>query len=173
MSPSSPAPPSTRPDAAGATQVRPSGAPRDRSLAFWKYFLLGTVFWFCVDFTTAFAPDVHRWVSYMPTILLFYFGSPLLFAVLIYRRGWSDRSLFGPLLVVLVLVEIVFSHNALLFTFPLLLIFIPVAVAIYSFITYVPRWIVDGRLAQHRGPTLLLTLVWIIIAVLSTSSRPA
>ena len=150
---------------------QPPGAPSDRSLAFWKYFLLGTVFWFCVDFTTAFAPDVHRWVSYMPAILLFYFGSPLLFAFLIYRRGWSDRSLIAPVLVVLVLVEVVFSHNALLFTFPLLLIFIPVAVAIYSFITYVPRWIVDGRLPVHRRTTLLLVLVWIVIALLSTGSR--
>ena len=137
------------------------------------YFLLGAIFWVTVDFTTAFAPNVGRWVSYMPTILVFYFGSPLLFAFLIYRKGWSDRALLGPMLALLVLVEIVFSHNALLYTFPLLLIFLPVALAIYALITYVPRWIVDGRLAQRRGTTLLLVLVWLVVAVLSTSSRPA
>ena len=138
-----------------------------------EYFLLGALFWVCVDFTTAFAPDVHRWVSYMPTILLFYFGSPLLFAVLIYWEGWSDRRLVGPMLVVLVLVEVVFSHNALLFTFPLLVVFIPVAVAIYSLLTFVPRWVVDGRLAQHRRTALLFAVVWLVVALLSTSSRLA
>lgn len=151
---------------------RPDGL-KDRHRHFWQYFVLGAIFWIGVDFTTAFAPNVGRWASYMPVIWVFYLGSPLVFAVLIYRRGWSDRSLFGPMLVVLVLVEVVFSHNALLFTFPLLLIFIPVAVAIYSFITYVPRWIIERRLVQHRETTLLLVLVWLVVAVLSTSSRLA
>ena len=109
----------------------------------------------------------------MPLIFAFYFGSPLVFAFLIYRRKWTDRSLLGPMLVVLVLVEVVFSHNALLYTSPLLLIFIPLAVAIYSFLTYVPRWIVDRRVAQHRRTTLVLVVVWLIVAVLSTSSRLA
>ena len=163
----------TRFHSPGAMVGRPQGVPRDRPGRFWEYFLLGALFWVCVDFTTAFAPDVQGWVSHMPLIFAFYFGSPLVFAFLIYRREWSDRSLLGPMLVVLVLVEVVFSHNALLYTFPLLLIFIPLAVAIYSFLTYVPRWIIDRRIAQHRMTTLLLVVVWLTVAVLSTASRLA
>ncbi len=140
---------------------------------FWKYFLVGSAFWFGVDFSTAFAPNVSRWVSYMPTILVFYFGAPLALAYLIYRRRWSDRRLVAPMLAVLFIVEVVFSHNALLYTFPLFFVFIPVAVALYAFLTFVPRWIVDGRLADHRRTTALLAVIWIVIAALSTGSRIA
>jgi hypothetical protein len=138
---------------------------------FWKYFFLGTVFWVVVDFSTAFNPDVNGWMAHMPFIWLFYLGSPLLFAYLIYRKNWNDRMLFLPLMVVLFVVEILFSFNALLFTFPVMLIMIPVAVSIYSFITYVPRWIIDHELKKHKAITAFLFVVWAMIAVLSFITR--
>lgn len=143
----------------------------DTSCGFWRYFLLGAGLWFAVDFTTAFAPNVRRWVSFMPTIFLFYLGFPLVFAFLIYRRRWTDRQLIVPMLLVLVIVEILFSHNILLYTFPLMLVFIPAATAIYSLLTFMPRWIVDGQLSAHRKTVLLLVLVWFAIAALSIASR--
>ena len=138
---------------------------------FWKYFFTASLFWFVVDFTTAFSPDVGRWISYMPAIWIFYFGSPLLFAGLIYRKKWSDKQIFIPMLLVLLLLEIILFGNVLLFTFPLLLIMIPIAVCIYSFITYVPRWIVDTRLKENKKKVALLFSVWLLVAVLSLITR--
>ena len=52
----------------------------------WRYAFTGITAWVVVDFTTAFNPDVQRWISHMPLIWVFYIGYPLLFAYLIYRR---------------------------------------------------------------------------------------
>lgn len=138
---------------------------------FWKYFFLGTAFWVVVDFTTAFNPDVIGWVSHMPLIWIFYLGSPLLFAYLIYKKKWSDKRIFLPVLVVLFIVEILFSNNALLYIFPIMLIMIPVAVSLYSFITYVPRWIVDKKINEHKLSIIIMFAIWAIIAVLSFITR--
>jgi hypothetical protein len=43
---------------------------------FSKYVLTGTLTWIVVDFTTAFNPDVHRWIEQMPLICVFYIGYP-------------------------------------------------------------------------------------------------
>ena len=56
------------------------------------YFLLSAIFWFAVDYTTVFNPYYRRWFSYMPDILVIYFGYPLIFTVIIYALrldGWK------------------------------------------------------------------------------------
>ena len=152
------------------TTLAPEAPGRARA---WRYFLLSAAFWCGFDFSKAFAPDFRRWVSFMPAVFLFYFGAPLLFSFLIYRRGWTDRQLVAPMLLVLFVVEVLFAHNALLWTFPLLVVFVPVAVGVYSFITFVPRWASEGELSKHRVGASSLTLVWLVIALLSTASRAA
>ncbi len=137
----------------------------------WKYFILGAAFWVVVDFTTAFNPDLRGWVNHMPLIWVFYLGSPLLFAYLIYQKKWDDRKIFLPLMLVLFIVEILFSFNVLLFTFPIMLVMIPIAISIYGFITYVPRWIVDKTLKEHRVSTAIMFAVWAIVAILSFLTR--
>ena len=138
---------------------------------FWKYFFLGATFWVVVDFTTAFNPDVRDWISHMPLIWVFYLGSPLLFAYLVYKKKCSDKKIFLPVLVVLFIVEILFSNNALLYSFPIMLIMIPVSISLYSFITYVPRWIVDKKINEHKVPVIVMFVIWAIIAVLSFITR--
>jgi hypothetical protein len=138
---------------------------------FWKYFLLGAIFWVVVDFTTAFNPDINGWIGHMPLIWAFYLGSPLLFAYLIYKKKWGDKRLFLPLLIVLFIVEILFSFNTLLFTFPIMLVMIPLALSIYGFITYVPRWLVDKTLKKHILLTAIMFFVWAIVAILSYTTR--
>ena len=133
-----------------------------------RYFLLSACYWVIVDFTTAFCPDVQRWVAHMPLVWLFYLGFPALFSLLIYRLDWRKKRLFIAMLVELVLVELIFSHNVLLVTFPILLVMIPLALAIYSFITYVPLWIVEGEVKQHRNWIVFLAAVWLVVAVLNT-----
>ena len=135
------------------------------------YFLLSTVFWFAVDYTTVFNPYYQRWFDYMPDILLFYFGYPLVFTVLIYALRLNGWKLAAALIIGLFIVEIVFTRNALLYTFPIMLVMVPLSVCIYTFITIVPKWIVEGRLRENRLVVIGLTAVWLIVAALSWITR--
>jgi len=136
-----------------------------------RYFFTAVLFWIVVDFTTAFNPNVQDWIRHMPLICAFYVGYPALFTTLIYRRGWTGRKLFTAMLCGTVVMELVLFHNVLLVTFPIMLIMIPLALAIYSFITYGPKWIAEGTLAAHRKQMILLTLIWLMVAVLSFKTR--
>jgi len=135
-----------------------------------KYFILAVIFWVVVDYSTAFNPDWQRWIEHMPLILLFYLGYPLLFTFLIYRLKWRRWQLFLAVLFMTFFLEMVIFHNTLLTTFPMLLVMIPVAVAIYSFITYVPLWIAEGNLRNKWKLSSLLTLVWLIVSILNYKS---
>jgi len=134
---------------------------------FSKYVLTGTLAWVVVDFTTAFNPDVHRWIRHMPLIWVFYIGYPLLFAFLIYKRRWSDGRITSAMLVSAFVIEVVLSDNALLYTFPIMLVMNPVAAAIYSLVTFVPKWLVEGEIRKRTKTTVLLVAVWIVVSILN------
>jgi len=134
---------------------------------FSKYVLTGTLAWVVVDFTTAFNPDVQRWIEHMPLIWVFYIGYPLLFAFLIYKRRWSDGRITSVMLVSAFVIEVVLSDNALLYTFPIMLVMNPVAVVIYSLVTFVPKWLVEGEIRNRTKTTILLVAVWIVVSILN------
>ena len=134
---------------------------------FRKYLLAGVVTWVVVDFTTAFNPDVQRWLEHMPLIWAFYVGYPLIFAHLIYNRRWSDRSIFLAMIAGGFFVEIVCSNNSLLYTYPIMLAMIPVALAIYGVVTFIPKWLVEGELKARWRTTAFLLAVYFIVAVLN------
>jgi hypothetical protein len=136
-----------------------------------KYFLLSIVFWVAVDYTTVFNPDFGRWMAHMPLIWVFYLGCPLIFSWLIYKRNWQGRKLFIAVLVCMVACELILFNNSLLYTFPIMLIMIPIAICIYSFITYLPMWITDGSLRNHKGWTIFLTMIWLIVALLNYANN--
>ena len=132
---------------------------------FATYFLVGTIFWVAVDWTTAFNPDLERWLSHMPEIWLFYIGYPLVFAFLIYKRRWSDGRVSLATLVGAFLVEVVFTGNELLYTFPIMLIGIPIAISIYGSLTFVPKWIVENKIRQNKRKLILMIIVWILVSI--------
>lgn len=134
---------------------------------FRRYLLAGVVTWVVVDFTTAFNPDVQRWLDHMPLIWVFYVGYPLVFAHLIYNRRWSDRSIFLAMIAGGFFVEIVCSNNSLLYTYPIMLAMIPVALAIYGVVTFIPKWVVEGELKARWRTTAFLLAVYIVVAVLN------
>ena len=134
---------------------------------FRRYLLAGVVTWVVVDFTTAFNPDVQRWLEHMPLIWVFYVGYPLVFAHLIYNRRWSDRSIFLAMIAGGFFVEIVCSNNSLLYTYPIMLAMIPVALAIYGVVTFIPKWVVEGELKARWRTTAFLLAVYFIVAVLN------
>ena len=134
---------------------------------FLKYLLSGIFTWVLVDYTTAFNPDIARWIQHMPDIWLFYIGYPLTFAYLIYVRNWNNRQLVGSMLVLAFIIEVIFSQNSLLYSFPIMLIMNPVAVAIYSLVTFLPKWYTENELKRNRKSIVILLVVWIIISVLN------
>ena len=134
---------------------------------FLKYLLSGVSIWVLVDYTTAFNPDTARWIQHMPDIWLFYIGYPLIFAYLIYVRNWNDKQLFSAILVLAFIIEVVLSKNSLLYTFPLLLIMNPVAVAIYSLVTFMPKWFTENEITRNRKTVAILVVAWITVSILN------
>jgi hypothetical protein len=132
-----------------------------------KYLLSGVSVWVLVDYTTAFNPDTARWIQHMPDIWLFYIGYPLLFAYLIYVRNWNNKQLFSSMLVMAFIIEVVLSQNSLLYTFPILLIMNPVAFAIYSLITFIPKWFTENELTSNKKTIVILVVVWILVSILN------
>ena len=135
--------------------------------SFLKYLLSGIFIWVLVDYTTAFNPDIARWIQHMPDIWLFYIGYPLTFAYLIYVRNWNNRKLVSSMLVLAFIIEVVLSQNSLLYSFPIMLIMNPVAVAIYSLVTFITKWYTENELKRNRKSIVILVVVWIIISVLN------
>ena len=135
--------------------------------SFLKYFLSGVFIWVLVDYTTAFNPDTARWIQHMPDIWLFYLGYPLIFAYLIYRRNWNNKQIFGSMLALAFIIEVILSNNGLLYTFPILLIMNPIAVAIYSLITFIPKWFTENEITKNRNAVVILVAIWIIVSILN------
>ena len=138
---------------------------------FFKYLIVGIFFWVVVDYTTAFNPDFGNWVNHMPSIWIFYIGYPLLFGFLIYKKKWNAEKTFYLMLIVASILEIILSNNSLLYTFPVMLVMIPVAVCIYAFLTFTPKWIVEKEIIANKKKVILLALVWVIVSILSFITR--
>ena len=138
---------------------------------FWKYFLLAVLAWVLMEITTAMSFDFQRWFTYWPGIWLIYLGLPLIFAFLIYKRNFGDWKLFLAMIIEIFIVEIVFTRNALLYTFPIMLIMIPIAICIYAFITYIPLWFVENKLKENKWKIGILVIVWVIVTILAYASK--
>jgi hypothetical protein len=134
----------------------------------WQYFLLGVLLWAFVDFGTAGGFRISYIAKYGLTLLLFYAGYPLVFSVLIFRLRWSERRLFLATLAAIFVVEVVFTRNPLLMTFPALILGIPLAIMIYSPLTFFPLWVVRKEISKHWILILSLTIVELIIMMLTT-----
>ena len=134
---------------------------------FLRYLLIGVAIWVLVDYTTAFNPDSARWFQHMPDIWLFYIGYPLIFAYLIYTRKWGNKRLIVSMIVLGLIIEVILSNNSLLYTFPIMLIMNPVAFAIYSLVTFLPKWFTENTITKNRNRAVFLVIVWLIVSILN------
>lgn len=134
---------------------------------FLKYFLLGILFWFVVDFTTteAIRNPSHYYSIFMPALLIFYIGYPLVFSFLIYKFKFSNKLLFIATLIGVFIVEILFTHNTLLYTFPIMIFTIPAAISIYSFIAFAPKWIVNGEVKNNKWKLIIMIVFYILVSL--------
>jgi hypothetical protein len=134
-----------------------------RPLAYW---MIGFLCWIVVDYTSTFLPDKAKWVSLMPHIWLFYIGIPAVMAFVIYRLHWYGKKLFLATLMELFVAEIILFQNAQLLSFPQILLLLPIAIDLYCFLTFVPKWIVEGTIGQKRDKAALLSLGWVLFSIL-------
>lgn len=139
----------------------------------WQYFFMGVLLWVIVDFGTAGGFRISYFETYGPTLLLFYIGYPFLFSIFIFKLHWDECRLFLATLAAIFFVEILFTRNPLLMTFPALLLGIPLAVMVYVPLTYFPLWFVRKEMTKHKVLILALTFVEFIVMVLTTFGSAA
>ncbi len=134
-----------------------------------KYFLLAVLAWVIVDFTTtaAIRDPLAYYSKYMPVLLLFYFGYPLVFSVLIYRFKPRNSRLFLAMLVGIAVVEILFTHNLLLLTLPMCLLAIPISLGHYGMVTFMPMWIAERTVRENRKWAAATLSVWAVGVLLN------
>ena len=53
----------------------------------------------------------------------------------------------------------------------MLLIMNPVAVGIYSLVTFVPKWFTDDEIARNRNSVVILVVVWVVVSILNYATN--
>jgi hypothetical protein len=141
-----------------------------RSARGWgRYFGLAVLAWVVVDFSTtaAIGNPVAYYSKYMPALLLFYLGYPLVFSALIYRVRLNGRGIFLAMVAGIIVVEIVCVHNMLLLTLPICLLAIPISLGHYAMVTFMPLWMAEGTLMENRSWAKVTLTVWGLGTVLN------
>src|SRR5512139_1962922 len=128
----------------------------------WQYFFLGVLLWTLVDFGTAGGFRISYFQTYGPTLLLFYIGYPWIFSILIFKLHWSERRLFLATLLAIFVVEVLFTRNPLVMTFPAMLLGIPLAMLVYTPLAYFSLWLVRGEMTKYKKLVIALSTVEIL-----------
>jgi hypothetical protein len=134
-----------------------------------RYFFLAVLAWVIVDFTTTAAIGNPRdyYSKYMPALLFFYLGYPLVFGTLRYRFRLGARGMFLAMIAGIVFVEIVCTHNILLYTLPVCLVAIPISLGHYGMVTFMPLWIAEGTVGRNRKWATGTVAVWAVGVLLN------
>ncbi len=133
----------------------------------WQYFFLGFLLWVLVDFGTAGGFRIVYFEKYGATLLLFYIGYPLTFSLLVFKLQWNERRLFFATLAAIFVVEVLFTRNPWVMTFPALLVGIPLAIMVYAPLTYFPLWFVRKEMGKHMALITGLVIVELIVMMLT------
>jgi len=127
-----------------------------------RYFLLAVLAWVVVDFTTTAAIGNPRayYSKFMPALLIFYVGYPLIFSTLIYKFRLGSRGLLLAMITGIFVVEVVFTHNMLLVTLPICLLAILISLGHYGMVTLMPLWIAERTIGRNRKWAAATLAVW-------------
>ncbi len=133
-----------------------------------RYCFICFLLWVLVDLGTAGGFRLSYFAKYGPALLIFYLGYPLVFTFLIYRAHWGERRLFLATLAAIFVVEVVFTGNPLVMTFPACLVGIPLAILIYAPLTYFPLWYVRKEIGSHKTVVIFLVICEVAVMGLTT-----
>jgi hypothetical protein len=132
------------------------------------YDFCGFVLWVLVDLGTAGGFRLSYFSAHGPLLLAFYLGYPIVFGYLIFKRGWDGPRLLLATLFAILFIEGLLTRNPFVVSFPLLLLGIPLALAIYAPLTYFPLWLINKEMAKHKVVALLLSVGVIAVMFLTT-----
>jgi hypothetical protein len=132
------------------------------------YCALCFALWVVVYFGTAGGFRIGYFQKYGLTLLLFYLGYPLLFTFLVFGLKFNERRLLLATLAAIFVVEVVFTRNPLVTSFPACLLGVPLAAAVYAPLTFFPLWIVEGRMVGHIRLVVFLSLIVLAVMCLTT-----
>jgi hypothetical protein len=142
--------------------------PLQRNRNAFLYFILCCLFWFIIDFGTAGGFKLSYFEKYGFTLAIFYLGYPIIFTFLIFKRHYSNVKIFIATLVAIFIIEVIFTTNPLVMQFPVMLLGIPLAIAIYTPLTFFPLWIIRKEMKSHIRIVISLIVVEAIIILLTT-----
>jgi hypothetical protein len=123
------------------------------------YILLSFVLWMIVEFVTVWNAKLDEWVSLMPYVLIQYLVIIMVFWYFIFRRNWNERKILLLMLTLMYVFEFLWQTPFLLNP----LTFIPgslLLVSIWGFLTFLPWWLTQGTLKEHRLQAVAC-LLWI------------
>ncbi|MFH2103054.1 MAG: hypothetical protein ABIJ39_06825 [Chloroflexota bacterium] len=132
------------------------------------YYLACFLLWVLVDLGTAGGFGLSYSAKYGPTLLIFYLGYPLVFTFLVYTVHWGEKKLLLATLVAIFIVEVIFTRNPLVMTFPVCLLGIPLAILIYAPLTYFPLWYVRKEMGKHKAIVVFLVICELAVMGLTT-----
>lgn len=138
-----------------------------------KYFLLGILFFVIVDFLTtrALVHPAEYYSAFMPLLLVFYIGYPLIFSILITKFKLKTKGLFIGSIIGMLVLEILFFQNQLFFQFPMVFLALLFGISCYSLITIVPKWIVDKELSKRKKWVIIMLVLLIIHTLLNYATQ--
>jgi hypothetical protein len=138
---------------------------------FLLYVLIGIFCWIFIDFATtqAIKDPLLYYSTYMPSLLIFYIGFPVLNGCLIYKIELNDQKMFLFTLIEIFIVEILFTQNPLFFSFPFNLLAIFLAIDLYSILTFFPKWLVEKRISENKSKIILLWIICFLVIFLNSA----
>lgn len=138
-----------------------------------QYVFLGFLFWFIVDWATVKGFHLSyfnvSWAGHIQRIIVFLLY-PAIFSYVIFNRKWGWQKLLALTIVLAFAIEIVLIKNAILYTFPHFIIFIPAAIGLYGFLTFLPLWIVNKEVKQNKKKLAFLLIMLVILVAITILS---
>jgi hypothetical protein len=125
------------------------------------YILLSFVLWMIVEFVTVWNARLDEWVSLMPWVLIQYLVIIMVFWYFIFRKNWAERRILLLMLTLMYMFEFLWQTPFLLNP----VTFIPgslLLASIWGFLTFLPCWLTQGTLKQHKLQAAAC-LLWIPI----------
>ncbi|MFQ5838071.1 MAG: hypothetical protein ACE5HJ_04735 [Thermoplasmata archaeon] len=127
------------------------------------YIVLSFTLWPIVEYATVWHSRFSEWVSLMPYVFIQYLVIVLIFWYFIFRRMWSERRILIVMIVVMYAFEFLWQNPLLLNLY----LFMPASillVSIWGFLIFIPFWVVERSLSQHKLQAAFCSL-WTPIAV--------
>jgi len=123
------------------------------------YIALSFLLWLIVEYVTVWQYKFNEWLSLMPYVLIQYLLIVLFFYYLIFRMKLPEKKVFLILVIVMYVFELLWK-NFLLFDPGWIIPGSLLLISIWSFLTFIPLWIVNKSLNQHKTQ-LIYCLLWI------------